>query len=132
MSALLREAPAGQLSRLLFSSRIYAYDDEKPGFTLPSASLSPEQQSSASSASTENNEKDPSVAEAAASAENNEKDPSVTEAATSSTQLPVKADNTVDWYGPQDLDNPQNWSTAKKTFVFFQICLLTFASKFLI
>jgi DHA1 family multidrug resistance protein-like MFS transporter len=34
--------------------------------------------------------------------------------------------NIVDWYGPTDVENPLNWSTAKKSFTFFQICLLTF------
>ena len=33
----------------------------------------------------------------------------------------------VEWYGADDPDNPQNWSTAKKSFVMFEICLLTFA-----
>ncbi|KIV86635.1 hypothetical protein PV11_02235 [Exophiala sideris] len=33
----------------------------------------------------------------------------------------------VDWYGPEDPDNPQNWSTSKKTWVTFEVCLLTFS-----
>lgn len=33
----------------------------------------------------------------------------------------------VDWYGPNDPENPQNWSHYKKFFVTFEICLLTFA-----
>ncbi|KAK4547242.1 hypothetical protein LTR36_000897 [Oleoguttula mirabilis] len=31
----------------------------------------------------------------------------------------------VSWYGPNDPENPQNWSSAKKVFVTFEICLLT-------
>jgi len=31
----------------------------------------------------------------------------------------------VDWDGPDDPENPLNWSTAKKFFVTFEICLLT-------
>lgn len=31
----------------------------------------------------------------------------------------------VDWYGPDDPENPMNWSQAKKFFVTFEICLLT-------
>lgn len=31
----------------------------------------------------------------------------------------------VDWWGPNDPENPQNWSQKKKHFVAFQICLLT-------
>ncbi|KAL6236740.1 hypothetical protein BDW75DRAFT_238960 [Aspergillus navahoensis] len=33
----------------------------------------------------------------------------------------------VDWDGPGDPENPQNWSTTRKTFVLIQICLLTVA-----
>lgn len=33
----------------------------------------------------------------------------------------------VDWYGPDDPENPQNWSTFKKVWVTFEICLLTFS-----
>ncbi|KAH8759780.1 MFS transporter [Diaporthe sp. PMI_573] len=33
----------------------------------------------------------------------------------------------VGWYGPGDPENPQNWSAAKKLFVTFEVCLLTFA-----
>lgn len=31
----------------------------------------------------------------------------------------------VEWYGDDDPENPQNWSTAKKGFVVFEVCLLT-------
>ncbi|KAK5164954.1 GTPase-activating protein [Saxophila tyrrhenica] len=31
----------------------------------------------------------------------------------------------VSWYGDKDPENPQNWSTFKKVFVTFEICLLT-------
>ncbi|VDC00305.1 unnamed protein product [Peniophora sp. CBMAI 1063] len=33
----------------------------------------------------------------------------------------------VGWYGSDDPDNPQNWSSAKKVWVLFQTCYLTFA-----
>ncbi|OCK86379.1 benomyl/methotrexate resistance protein [Lepidopterella palustris CBS 459.81] len=33
----------------------------------------------------------------------------------------------VDWFGPDDPDNPKNWSQRKKFFVTFEICLLTFS-----
>jgi len=37
-----------------------------------------------------------------------------------------KDEHIVDWYGKDDPANPQNWSTGKKFFVTFEICLLTF------
>ncbi|KAK9775980.1 putative Major facilitator superfamily (MFS) profile domain-containing protein [Seiridium cardinale] len=33
----------------------------------------------------------------------------------------------VDWYGPNDPENPLNWSHGKKFFVTFEICFLTFS-----
>ncbi|KAI0156551.1 MFS transporter [Xylariaceae sp. FL1272] len=33
----------------------------------------------------------------------------------------------VDWYGPNDPENPRNWSKPKKFFVTFEICFLTFS-----
>ncbi|KAF2145680.1 uncharacterized protein K452DRAFT_356083 [Aplosporella prunicola CBS 121167] len=33
----------------------------------------------------------------------------------------------VSWWGPNDPENPQNWSLPKKFFVTFEICLLTFS-----
>lgn len=35
--------------------------------------------------------------------------------------------NVIDWYGDDDPQNPRNWSRAKKYFVTFQICFLTFS-----
>ncbi|KAH7409418.1 major facilitator superfamily domain-containing protein [Cadophora sp. MPI-SDFR-AT-0126] len=32
----------------------------------------------------------------------------------------------VDWYGPDDLENTQNWSTTRKLLITFQICILNF------
>lgn len=33
----------------------------------------------------------------------------------------------VDWFGPDDPENPQNWGLVKKVWVTFEICLLTFS-----
>lgn len=33
----------------------------------------------------------------------------------------------IDWHGPDDPDNPKNWSRNKKFFVTFEICFLTFS-----
>ncbi|KAH8805404.1 major facilitator superfamily domain-containing protein [Xylogone sp. PMI_703] len=32
----------------------------------------------------------------------------------------------VDWYGPDDQENPQNWSASRKLLITFQICILNF------
>ncbi|KAI0061940.1 MFS general substrate transporter, partial [Artomyces pyxidatus] len=40
-----------------------------------------------------------------------------------------KGDDTilVDWYGPDDPENPLNWSSLRKAWILFQTCFLTFA-----
>ncbi|RMJ16022.1 hypothetical protein CDV36_004278 [Fusarium kuroshium] len=46
-------------------------------------------------------------------------------------QIPDGGQNTrdivlVDWYGKDDPENPQNWSSSRKLLVTFQICILNF------
>lgn len=38
---------------------------------------------------------------------------------------PPRSHDIVDWYGPDDVENPQNWPKAKKVMVTGLICLLT-------
>lgn len=38
-----------------------------------------------------------------------------------------KDKHVIDWYGPEDSQNPRNWSRPKKFFVTFEICFLTFS-----
>jgi DHA1 family multidrug resistance protein-like MFS transporter len=33
----------------------------------------------------------------------------------------------VDWYGPDDPENPRNWSDMKKLLILAEICFLTFS-----
>jgi MFS transporter, DHA1 family, multidrug resistance protein len=38
-----------------------------------------------------------------------------------------KMSDLVDWDGPDDPENPQNWTTRKKAFTTILICILTFS-----
>ncbi|KAF7978652.1 hypothetical protein HWV62_45166 [Athelia sp. TMB] len=42
-------------------------------------------------------------------------------------QVAQQDPNLVGWYGPDDQDNPRNWSLRKRSFVAFSISLLTFS-----
>ncbi|KZP04827.1 MFS general substrate transporter [Athelia psychrophila] len=42
-------------------------------------------------------------------------------------QVKAQPSNLVGWYGPEDQDNPRNWSFYKRAFVAFSISLLTFS-----
>ena len=48
---------------------------------------------------------------------------------TSSPRDPAKGRDVelIDWFGPNDPDNPMNWSTPKRFFVTFEIVFLTFS-----
>jgi hypothetical protein len=107
--------------------KIAPYEDEKEGFALPIVPAKPstapsrdESHDEADEASEKDIEKEQPIkdVEAGVPAEHQ----------TPAGQHPADP-NIVQWGGPTDEDNPQNWSTLKKVFVFGQICLLTFASE---
>jgi DHA1 family multidrug resistance protein-like MFS transporter len=114
MATIFRDAPAGQISRLLLGSRAFSYADERKSFALPFAK-----------ATTIENHENEVLSKDPEKANDNEIVASGYESQTSSES--DSNDKLVEWYGVDDPDNPQNWSTWKKSFTFFQICLLTFA-----
>jgi len=134
MAAIFRESSAGQICRLFLGLKITPYVDEREGFVLPQQLVAGE----AAAAQNNNSEPEPETnvdiekdgsegdSEKGSLNEDIEKD-----TAREPQQPSAKPDpNIVDWFGPGDEENPQNWSTTKKIFVFGQICLLTFSSQF--
>ncbi|KAI9430829.1 putative caffeine resistance protein 5 [Lactarius indigo] len=107
--------------RLAFGSRVFSHPDEKE---LPAIWQSKRQTQTSprkSDPPTLNDVPSPDVR-------------SVVSETTVIANTPAKVDPEkgpdtllVDWYGPTDPDNPQNWSSGKKAWVMFQTCLLTFA-----
>ena len=132
MATILRESSAGQIGRLYLGLKIAPYLDEREGFVLPQHATE-EQAVAPNSQSEPQPEGDPEKegSEDGSDRLSNrdiEKDV-VAEPQQPSAKPDAKPDpNIVDWYGPNDEENPQNWSTAKKAFAFAQICLLTFSS----
>jgi DHA1 family multidrug resistance protein-like MFS transporter len=128
--AILRDAPAGQLARLYLGLKILPYADEQEGYVFsapPNAEDELGSNASHDSVQDDASELDAEYKETSDGA--SDRDVEV-HAADEASHTQAKGDpNAVEWSGPNDLDNPQNWSTLKKTFVFAQICLLTFASK---
>jgi DHA1 family multidrug resistance protein-like MFS transporter len=112
--------------------KIAPYVDEQEGFTLPQPATKPSAAPSIAPSS-----RDESQDEAD---KGSEKDIEKEQSDRDVENVPVEQEtqvaqqladpNIVGWAGPTDEDNPQNWSTAKKSFVFGQICLLTFSSEF--
>jgi DHA1 family multidrug resistance protein-like MFS transporter len=150
LKEVLRDAPAGQLARTYLGWTIAPYEDEKEGYSLPQ----PSSQGAAPSA-TRKDEADPDgISEKSSSDEadlakgkNNDIENSgvtgpapgqdehalrdIERMATEKEEPPNNSHSHANEvaFGPDDRDNPHNWSTGKKVFVFAQICLLTFSSK---
>ncbi|KAJ5431820.1 Major facilitator superfamily domain general substrate transporter [Penicillium cf. griseofulvum] len=100
---IVRESPLGQFLRAITGNWILLYPEEKPGF-VPST---PE--------------------ETKYQIEVKQSIGSVSAIMTTSYRAHVENEYIVDWYGADDPLNPRNWSSWKKRFVTFQICLYTFA-----
>jgi DHA1 family multidrug resistance protein-like MFS transporter len=120
MLALIRDAPVGQLGRLIFGATAIPYAEEKDGFNLPGQlrgiavnDYSDEKRL----ADVENGARSKALVDGDTSSE------------TPSPSLSASAAQIVSWYGSDDSDNPQNWSTTKKSVVFGQLALLTFVGK---
>jgi DHA1 family multidrug resistance protein-like MFS transporter len=120
---IIRDAPAGQLARLYLGFKISPYTDEKEGFQVS-------QQRSSEEESPETDPTDLEKEDGSEKEDASEKDVENLAADAPARAQPKSDPNAVEFTGPSDLDNPQNWSTLKKTFVFSQICLLTFASQY--
>jgi DHA1 family multidrug resistance protein-like MFS transporter len=126
--AILRDAPAGQLARLYLGLQIAPYADEQEGYVLGQQHNDEDERSEPGA--TNDLEKDDASEKDSSDKETSDKDIERNAAKEPSNAQPKSDPNAVEWSGPTDLDNPQNWSTLKKSFVFGQICLLTFASTF--
>jgi len=115
MSAFsVRDAPFGQLGRLILGPRVFLYPDEKEGFQFQPPEETPVEAPTpqANSSSTDTD----------ADVEKAEPVPRPGQA--------KSRYQTVCWYGENDPENPQVWSLAKKIVTFSQICLLTFSGQF--
>ena len=130
IAEVIRDAPVGQLCRLYLGLKIAPYVDEQEGFGLsqPPApqEVKPETDATRDLERDEGSDQDSSLK--ATSEKDIERNAADEPSTPPHTQ--AKADpNAIEWSSPTDRDNPQNWSTLRKTFVFGQICLLTFASE---
>lgn len=115
MSAFsVRDAPFGQLCRIVLGPRVFLYPDEKEGFQFQPPEETPVEAPTpqANSSSTDT-------------------DADVEKAETVAPPGQSKSGHQiVGWYGENDPENPQTWSLAKKIVTFSQICLLTFSGQF--
>lgn len=120
------------MARLFLHLKIKPYEDEKEGFALPQAQIKP---SNVPSSAPSRDESPHDDADTDVEKDVEKEGPADETARDSVDRRPVaptplqENPNIIGWNGPNDEDNPQNWSRGKKAFVFAQICLLTFSSK---
>jgi MFS transporter, DHA1 family, multidrug resistance protein len=126
--SIIRDAPLGQICRLILGPKSFPYPDEKEGFQfqvhdVEKAKSEPTSEQTFEAQETGSVKKNEGIDAAGSSTTDVEKGASPAPSSEDGYQ-------TVGWYDDNDPENPLNWSTAKKTFTYFQICLLTFAGMF--
>ncbi|KAJ5490068.1 Major facilitator superfamily domain general substrate transporter [Penicillium expansum] len=143
MQSVIRDAPFGQIVRLLTNNKYFQYPEEKPDFKLPDTWLQ------LLNSSDESNEKKIIQQDSTRSHEHSEP---LSRASTQSTMqftearleadeqheiekvksIPIAPKKTkdgsilVDWYYTDDSENPHNWSNRKRALTTIMICLYTF------
>ncbi|QDS70197.1 hypothetical protein FKW77_006591 [Venturia effusa] len=136
MAAIFRDSPAGQILRVFMGRKISPYMDEKEGFqisrTISRTTHVPAPGTEATHRDLDENEKDDEseINQSEGDKERpGDKEIRLERNDTNPAGAPEERldHNVVEFTGPDDEDNPQNWSAKKKCFVFVQICLLTFS-----
>ncbi|KAK7900191.1 GTPase-activating protein [Exophiala xenobiotica] len=136
MAQLFRDTVAGQLLRLISGNRLLQYPEERDSSIWQKYLNADKSANMAIHGSTE----PPSSEEKQESGSQPRRDSSSASTtvdndnALINTLSKTKVDpekgrdvHIVDWYGPDDPDNPQNWGRWKKIWVTFEICFLTFS-----
>lgn len=153
MSDHLRETPLGQAIRLVSRNKLLQFPEEKPDFELPPQYLAQLQNIKNSDDENDTNQLEKELNNSAhgvnpeilsTSHSYHRQDENTdnlwrvqTELAQSLTiqrtkSIPITPKKTtdgivlVDWYTTDDPANPKNWSSFKKSFVMFVLCIYTF------
>jgi DHA1 family multidrug resistance protein-like MFS transporter len=146
MEAVIRDAPFGQLVRLLTKNKYFQYPEEKPDFKLPDTWLQLLNESSTAENIPDEKKRGPEDRDLS---QGNDEPLSRTSSITLPfTEARLEADEQheiekiksipiapkktkdgailVDWYYTDDAENPHNWSNSKRALITTLICLYTF------
>ncbi|KAJ6076405.1 hypothetical protein N7499_008386 [Penicillium canescens] len=146
MEAVIRDAPFGQLVRLLTKNKYFQYPEEKPDFKLPDAWLQLLNESSTAENIPDEKKREPEDRHLSQdTSEPLSRSSSVTLPFTEARleadeqheiekikSIPIAPKKTkdgailVDWYYTDDAENPHNWSNTKRALITTVICLYTF------
>ena len=148
MTSLMHDTAFGHLCRLVTGNKVFKYAEEKDpeiwkryinheksGYMAQHGTFSAEEETeieqNANERKEEDVEQDPDSRQSSDTqvGETDNDRPQRFQALTGRPLDPEKGRDLyiVDWYGPEDKENPMNWSRGKKFFVTFEICLLTFS-----
>lgn len=131
MADIFRDSPFGQILRVYFHREMAPFEDEKAGFDLRKVLSKPE--SDGKDAKSPSRRSSSEVSRALAYTKyKSESSIEARQSTIRTTSVDVHQDNEnvqIVGFGENDQDNPQNWSQWKKSWVYFQICLLTFTSE---
>ncbi|KPI40869.1 Caffeine resistance protein 5 [Cyphellophora attinorum] len=134
---LIRDSIAGQLVRLATGSKFLKYPEERDSSLIDkyinkekSANLARTGTTESTPAAEKSETQEPLQNSSANSSNSTLADPNaLVNVASGAAVDPEKGrdGDVVDWYGPDDPENPQNWSIPKKFWATFCICFLTFS-----
>lgn len=130
-TSLLQETVFGQLARWASGGKLFPYRDEMPGFVVPlkwaagyksSLALKPADgdDPDAKAEDTGSPPHRTSVSTALNPSDAEVEGPPTLDTAATDPYL-------IDWFGPDDIDNPQNWSHSLKLWITVAISALTFS-----
>ena len=115
----IRDSFWGRLAYHLSGHKIFAHKEEKPGYVVPEKYLV--------GFGAQSNEGKGSSSDSSSAIDANEKEADENDNPVDSTESPeIKSqDIIVEWDGPDDPDNPQNWPVYQKVFFAIEIGFLT-------
>ncbi|PYI31879.1 MFS general substrate transporter [Aspergillus indologenus CBS 114.80] len=133
MNSLIRDAPLGQVIRWVTKKKYFKYPEEEPDFVFPPeylqglARLGVPGIKAPQESRPHQSEQSSSIFHNQPADQDPEKllDKPIPDDKSEADTLPPDF-VMVDWYGPNDSANPQNWTQTKKAFVGFIIFLYTF------
>lgn len=145
MAAYIRDAPFGQLVRLLTKNKYFQYPEEKPDFKLPEPWI---KLMNGSDVQTDEKPEHQTPSESSVDEESGQISRTSTLNTTPFTEARLEADERheiervkstpivptrtkdgailVDWFYTDDAENPHNWSNSKRAMMTTLICLYTF------
>ncbi|KAM0792603.1 hypothetical protein ACM66B_005264 [Microbotryomycetes sp. NB124-2] len=143
VNALMRDTFFGQVVYQASGQRLFTHPEERDDFQVPQKYL-PDNDKRRTSSSSNGYSKGEKVGKgvegtsadreaeegrrhesATATNDDSNSDATAVHSRDGEQQDEEKDDNLVDWYGPDDKENPMNWSPARKWFVTGCLCLMT-------